>query len=93
MGSSQAPHESEPESESESAIYLEKKTKNKLGVGFRFCFQRNGSKIKNQEWDFVFSGTDQDVNNGCKGWSSYAKNWTFAVEAFDVMCSEYKLTL
>mmetsp|Transcript_37829 Transcript_37829/g.106957 ORF Transcript_37829/g.106957 Transcript_37829/m.106957 type:complete len:299 (-) Transcript_37829:88-984(-) len=45
-----------------------------------------------KQYDFVFSGTDQDVYNDCVGWSSYAKNWTFVLEALEVMCGEYGLT-
>ena len=45
-----------------------------------------------KKYDFIFSGTDQDVANDCVGWSSYAKNWTFAVEALEVMCGEFGLT-
>ena len=46
-----------------------------------------------KRWDFTFSGTDQDVDQDCVGWSSFAKNWTFALEALEVMCSpEFNLT-
>lgn len=43
-------------------------------------------------YDFTFSGTDQDVDNDCVGWSSFAKNWTFVVEALEVMCGELGMT-
>merc|ERR1719223_1438938 len=45
-----------------------------------------------RKWDFTYSGSDQDVHNDCKGWSSFAKNWSFAVEALEVMCGELGLT-
>jgi hypothetical protein len=38
------------------------------------------------EYDFVYSGSDQDVKNDCVGWSSFAKNWSFVLEALEVMC-------
>ena len=41
-----------------------------------------------KKYDFTFSGSDQDVQRDCVGWSSYAKNWTFAKQALEVMCSE-----
>ena len=31
-------------------------------------------------------GTDQDIWNGCKGWSSFAKNWSFVEKALEVIC-------
>eukprot|EP00930_Biecheleria_cincta_P055411 TRINITY_DN41731_c0_g1_i1.p1 TRINITY_DN41731_c0_g1~~TRINITY_DN41731_c0_g1_i1.p1 ORF type:complete len:568 (+),score=66.52 TRINITY_DN41731_c0_g1_i1:59-1762(+) len=43
-------------------------------------------------YDFVFSGSDQDVRNDCVGWSSYAKNWTFVKQALEVMCGELGMT-
>lgn len=46
-----------------------------------------------RKWDFTYSGSDQDVHNDCKGWSSFAKNWTFVQdEALEVMCGELGLT-
>lgn len=45
-----------------------------------------------RKWDFTYSGSDQDVANECKGWSSFAKNWSFAVEALEVMCGELGMT-
>jgi len=45
-----------------------------------------------KKYDFVFSGTDQDVWNDCVGWSSFAKNWTFVMEALEVMCGEFGMT-
>lgn len=45
-----------------------------------------------KKYDFTFSGTDQDVLNDCKGWSSFAKNWTFVLESLQVMCEEYNMT-
>jgi len=46
-----------------------------------------------KKYDFTFSGTDQDVHRNCVGWSSFAKNWTFVLEALEVMCSdEFGLT-
>ncbi|CAE8700260.1 unnamed protein product, partial [Polarella glacialis] len=45
-----------------------------------------------KKYDFTFSGSDQDVNNDCVGWSSFAKNWTFAKEALEVMCGELGMT-
>lgn len=45
-----------------------------------------------KKYDFVFSGTDQDVHNDCVGWSSFAKNWTFVKQALEVMCGEYGMT-
>uniref|UniRef100_A0A7S3KYG5 Uncharacterized protein n=1 Tax=Amphora coffeiformis TaxID=265554 RepID=A0A7S3KYG5_9STRA len=49
-----------------------------------------GQKFANAPklYDFTFSGTDQDVHNNCVGWSSYAKNWTFTLEALKIMCSD-----
>ena len=41
-----------------------------------------------KKYDFTFSGTDQDVETNCVGWSSFAKNWTFVLEALEVMCSD-----
>ncbi|CAE7501180.1 MFSD6, partial [Symbiodinium sp. CCMP2456] len=41
-----------------------------------------------KKYDFTFSGSDQDVDQDCVGWSSFAKNWTFAKEALEVMCGE-----
>jgi hypothetical protein len=41
-----------------------------------------------KKYDFTFSGTDQDVHKNCVGWSSFAKNWTFVLEALEVMCSD-----
>lgn len=43
-------------------------------------------------YDFTFSGSDQDVHKGCKGWSSFAKNWTFVLKSLKVMCGEYNMT-
>ena len=34
-----------------------------------------------KKYDFTYSGSDQDVANECVGWSSFAKNWSFVVEA------------
>jgi len=45
-----------------------------------------------KKYDFIYSGSDQDVHNDCEGWSSFAKNWTFAKQALEVMCGEYGLT-
>lgn len=45
-----------------------------------------------RKYDFTFSGTDQDIYNGCKGWSSFAKNWSFVEKALEVMCGEFKMT-
>lgn len=45
-----------------------------------------------KKYDFALSGTDQDVENNCVGWSSYAKNWTFVLQALDVMCGELNMT-
>jgi len=45
-----------------------------------------------KKYDFVFSGTDQDVHNDCVGWSSFAKNWSFVKESLEVMCGEFGLT-
>ena len=46
-----------------------------------------------KKYDFVFSGTDQNVHSNCVGWASFAKNWTFMLEALEVMCSpEFNLT-
>ena len=46
-----------------------------------------------KKYDFTYSGTDQDVANGCVGWSCFAKNWTFALQALEIMCSdEFNLT-
>lgn len=39
-----------------------------------------------KKYDFVFSGSDQDVYNDCVGWSMYAKNWTFAYQSLEVLC-------
>ena len=44
-------------------------------------------------YDFTYSGSDQEVHNNCVGWSSFAKNWSFVLEALEVMCSdEFSLT-
>ncbi|KAL7555125.1 hypothetical protein ACHAWF_018760 [Thalassiosira exigua] len=44
-------------------------------------------------YDFVYSGGDQDVENDCKGWASYNKNFSFVREALEFMCSdEYNVT-
>ena len=54
-------------------------------------YQRHKNLPK--KYDFVFSGTDQNVDDGCVGWASFAKNWTFMLEALEVMCSpEFNLT-
>lgn len=45
-----------------------------------------------RKWDFTYSGSDQDVRNDCVGWSSFAKNWSFAKEAMEVMCGEFGMT-
>jgi hypothetical protein len=61
-----------------------------LDVPMRVGDRRNPNDLK---YDFTFSGTDQDVANNCVGWSSFAKNWTFVLEALEVMCSdEFNLT-
>eukprot|EP00438_Fugacium_kawagutii_P032882 Skav216141 [mRNA] locus=scaffold1946:408849:415570:- [translate_table: standard] len=41
-----------------------------------------------KKYDFTFSGSDQDVHHDCVGWSSFAKNWTFAKQALEEMCSQ-----
>eukprot|EP00937_MAST-01D_sp_MAST-1D-sp2_P004945 g4945.t1 len=43
------------------------------------------------EFDFTYSGSDQDVASDCVGWSSFAKNWTLVKQALAVMCGEYRL--
>eukprot|EP00930_Biecheleria_cincta_P096396 TRINITY_DN88253_c0_g1_i1.p1 TRINITY_DN88253_c0_g1~~TRINITY_DN88253_c0_g1_i1.p1 ORF type:complete len:446 (-),score=35.93 TRINITY_DN88253_c0_g1_i1:355-1692(-) len=45
-----------------------------------------------KKYDFVFSGTDQNVASDCVGWASFAKNWTFVKQALEVMCGEYGMT-
>uniref|UniRef100_A0A7S2IBL4 Glycosyl transferase family 1 domain-containing protein n=1 Tax=Helicotheca tamesis TaxID=374047 RepID=A0A7S2IBL4_9STRA len=50
-----------------------------------YSYERRGQQKRKYDW--VFSGTDQDVANNCVGWSSYAKNWSFALQAMEVMCS------
>merc|ERR1711920_383290 len=44
----------------------------------------------------TISGSDQDIGDQmvseCVGWSMFAKNWTFAKQAFDVMCREFGMT-
>ncbi|CAE7768039.1 unnamed protein product, partial [Symbiodinium pilosum] len=45
-----------------------------------------------KKYDFTFSGSDQDVAQDCVGWSSFAKNWTFAKQALEVMCGELRMT-
>ena len=40
-------------------------------------------------YDFVYSGSDQEVHNNCVGWSSFAKNWSFVLEALQVMCDDH----
>jgi len=43
-------------------------------------------------YDFTLSGSDQDVERDCVGWSSFAKNWSFVKESLEVMCGEYNMT-
>merc|ERR1719183_2471286 len=57
-----------------------------------FALPSGGGLARKKKYDFVFSGTDQDVEDDCVGWSSFAKNWTFTKEALEVMCGEYKMT-
>jgi len=45
-----------------------------------------------KKYDFIFSGTDQDVASDCVGWASFAKNWTFVKQSLEVMCGEYGMT-
>lgn len=45
-----------------------------------------------KKYDFTFSGTDQDVASDCVGWSSFAKNWSFVLQALEVMCGELAMT-
>lgn len=46
-----------------------------------------------KRWGFTYSGSDQEVWNNCVGWSSFAKNWSFVLEALEVMCSpEFNMT-
>eukprot|EP00808_Paulinella_micropora_P026695 g73551.t1 len=45
-----------------------------------------------KKYDFTLSGSDQDVERDCVGWSSFAKNWSFVKEALVVMCGEFNLT-
>lgn len=45
-----------------------------------------------KKYDFVFSGTDQNVADDCVGWASFAKNWSFVKQALEVMCKEYGMT-
>lgn len=45
-----------------------------------------------KKYDFVYSGSDQDVHNDCVGWASFAKNWTFVKESLKVMCGELGMT-
>lgn len=49
-----------------------------------------------KKWDFTFSGSDQDIGNAmeseCVGWSMFAKNWSFAKQALEVMCGELGMT-
>lgn len=41
-----------------------------------------------KKYDFVYSGTDQNVARDCVGWASFAKNWTFMQDyALQVMCA------
>mmetsp|Transcript_14217 Transcript_14217/g.31046 ORF Transcript_14217/g.31046 Transcript_14217/m.31046 type:complete len:530 (-) Transcript_14217:1631-3220(-) len=57
-------------------------------------FGRKWEQSLTKKYDFVYSGTDQNVNTDCVGWASFAKNWTFMVEhALEIMCSpEFNLT-
>mmetsp|Transcript_36754 Transcript_36754/g.114466 ORF Transcript_36754/g.114466 Transcript_36754/m.114466 type:complete len:559 (-) Transcript_36754:91-1767(-) len=55
-----------------------------------FCLPP-ASKPLPKRYDFVFSGSDQDVDNDCVGWANYAKNWSFVKEALEVMCGELKM--
>lgn len=41
-----------------------------------------------KKYDFTFSGSDQDVHNGCVGWSSFAKNLSFFHDAIALMCAD-----
>jgi len=49
-----------------------------------------------KKWDFTISGSDQDIGDAmvsdCVGWSMFAKNWSFAKQAFEVMCREFDMT-
>merc|ERR1712232_1127796 len=49
-----------------------------------------------KKWDFTFSGSDQDIGDEweskCVGWSMHCKNWSFALQALEVMCGELKMT-
>ena len=57
------------------------------------AFGKRYETIFPKKYDFVYSGTDQNVLQGCRGWASFAKNWTFMLEALEVMCSpEFNLT-
>jgi hypothetical protein len=57
------------------------------------AFGRKYENILPKKYDWVYSGTDQNVLTDCKGWASFAKNWTFMLEALEVMCSpEFNLT-
>ena len=48
-------------------------------------------QAEEKKYDFVLSGSDQDVWRDCVGWSSFAKNWSFVKEALEMMCGEFKL--
>lgn len=45
-----------------------------------------------KKYDFIYSGSDCDVDIDGQGWCGWSKNWTFVKEALVVMCGEYSMT-
>uniref|UniRef100_A0A7S4JMQ7 Uncharacterized protein n=1 Tax=Odontella aurita TaxID=265563 RepID=A0A7S4JMQ7_9STRA len=46
------------------------------------------SDTEHHMYDFTFSVSDMNVEGGCVGWGAFAKNWSFMLEALEVMCSD-----
>lgn len=47
-----------------------------------------------KKYDFVYSmspGSD-DLSTGCDTWGAFAKNWSFATQALEVMCGDLNMT-
>ena len=47
-----------------------------------------------KSYDFIYymTNTEDEVQSGCTGWGSFAKNWPLAKQAMDIMCSEMGYT-
>jgi len=56
-----------------------------------FSLPDEGRRME-KKYDFVYSGSDQDVHNNCVGWASFAKNWSFMLDSLKVMCGELGMT-